>query len=104
MESIPFLDAKKIPLNCIPICPSFQQTFNIEQRYQEVKPRSGKLRAMKADAMHSELDRLASGILNSRNIDVSLEMECLSGKMYFVLEFLRILENRKLVSYNHESK
>ncbi|CEP19404.1 hypothetical protein [Parasitella parasitica] len=79
MRGLPFLDAKIVPTNCIPICPSFQQVLRIEE------------------SLHiSGLDKIESGVLRISSFDMSPAKECWSGKMYFVVEFLRQFENRKL--------
>ncbi|KAF1804729.1 hypothetical protein V8B55DRAFT_1382236 [Mucor lusitanicus] len=96
MTTLPFLKESEVPINCIPICPSFSQVLSVEKMRHSIQAKGVKNCTVKADALISEFDKFAFGEMSTSNTSLTPEKECLCGKMYFVVELLRLIEQQTL--------
>ena len=99
MATLPFINEDTVPLNCVPICPSSAQVLSVEKKRQSIQYEGVKNCSVKADALISEFDKFAFGEMRASNTSLSPEQECLCGKMHFIVELLRQIEQQSLVSY-----
>lgn len=99
MAALPFIKEDIVPVNCIPICPSSTQVLSFEKKRHSIQPEGAKNCSVQADALISEFDKFACGEMSTSNTFLSPEEECLCGKMYFIVELLRQIEQENLVSY-----
>ncbi|KAK4519642.1 uncharacterized protein ATC70_009879 [Mucor velutinosus] len=83
-----------VPVNCIPVCPSSSQVLSVEKKRHSIQLEGVKNCSVKADALISEFDKFAFGEMSTSNTCLSPEKECLCGKMYFVVELLRQIEQQ----------
>ncbi|GAN10541.1 hypothetical protein MAM1_0368c10084 [Mucor ambiguus] len=96
MATLPFLRENAVPVNCIPICPSSSQVLSVEKKRHSIQLEGVKNCSVMADALISEFDKFAFGEMSTSNTCLSPEKECLCGKMYFVVELLRQIEQKTL--------